>query len=443
MKPSSMRNINWVFFGVTLLIIIVALYTAFELNVLDDRISQDTTGDQSSLAPALQRKGTPTPNDADEENTSQSGQISVDLSSNVSDCDDFDHGDVSSLDNVTSIFNCGSESGTCSWYHPARFLDKYCGIGKEFFSDVEYMKELYDSRQLWLSGPPIVIPWASIKPENMKPNPYRPGPWPHHNLSMTHVHKTGGTSLVTAFGSVLSKGARGKRHLVYMPGRKKVVPTVEKMNLRSRIKGMNHTFREPPPTKIYTASFKEASKFLDGATKYKKPDEWRESDHTLFAVVRDPVDRFISAIGQATGAYGSSQNDIGQQLLDECLKDSSRETLRCFIELMHTNSTWIEVHFTPMVLEISFATIYKDIPVAVFPFTQVPNLLLELGSNPAIKKKDGHKSGYRKSAVLTNMTAADYDDDMLLRLCQVYKMDAMFMKHLGMSTKCDKVIDLL
>jgi hypothetical protein len=228
-----------------------------------------------------------------------------------------------------------------------------------------------------------------------------------------------------------------------MPGRKNLSPPTEKMNLRHKFKGFNQTVREPEPTQIYTNSFMEASRFLEGATKYKRHDEWGERDHTLFAVVRDPVDRFISAIGQATGAYGSTQNDIGQQLLDECLKETSRETLRCFIDLMHTNSTWIEVHFTPMVLEISFATIYKDIPVAVFPFTQVPNLLVELGSDPSVKKKDGHKSGYRKSAVLTNMTAADYDDDMLLSLCQVYKMDAMFMRHLGMPTKCEKVFHMM
>ena len=142
-----------------------------------------------------------------------------------------------------------------------------------------------------------------------------------------------------------------------------------------------------------------------------------DNDHTLFAVVRDPVERFISAIGQATGAYGSTNNGIGKQLMDECFKEISRQTLRCFVDLMHTNSTWIEVHFTPMVLEISFA-------VAVFPFQQVPHLLAELGSDPNVKKKDGHASGYRKSGILTNMTVADYDDDMMKSLCDVYKMDA-------------------
>lgn len=320
------------------------------------------------------------------------------------------------------------------WYFPAKFLDETCGVGKEFVPELNHMKELYDSRKLWLRGPPIVIPWASIKPENMRKNQYREGEWPRHNLSMTHVHKTGGTSLVTAFSQVLSQGAKGKRHTVYIPGQAKV--RMSKMK-----KNPNMTLT-PNPSRIYGKKFNESSRFLDGAVKYKRPDEWGEKEHTLFAVVRDPADRFISAIGQATGAFGSTGNGIGSQLIDECLRETSQDTLRCFIDLMHSNSTWIEVHFTPMVLEISFATIYKDMPVAVFPFTEVPNLMIELGANPNSKKKDGHKKGYRKSEVLTNMTVADYDDDMLLSLCEIYKMDAMFMKHIGMSTKCETVMKL-
>ena len=78
---------------------------------------------------------------------------------------------------------------------------------------------------------------------------------------------------------------------------------------------------------------------------------------------------------------------------------------------------------------------HKDMPVAVFPFTEVPNLMIEFGANPNSKKKDGHKKGYRKSEVLTNMAVADYGDDVLLSLCEIYKMNAI-----GMSTKCETVM---
>jgi hypothetical protein len=426
------------FFCALTVLLIVGFYTLLELNVLDDfqisdvvEIKSATQINEETEAATLQLL------DDDPVKDDKKNYVTK-VDDKVSDsCSDFDHGDISHLKNLTSIFNCGSESGTCEWYYPSKFLDSTCGVGKEFSSQLDYMKEVYDAKELWLSGPPIVLPWASIIPADMKPNPFKDGPWNRHNLSMTHVHKTGGTSLVTAFGSVLSKGAKGKRRTVYMPGKKPMPMTEKQQRLRGKMppKSLNKSV-------IYGRSYNDSSAFLDGATKYKRPEDWGEKDHTLFAVVRDPAERFISAIGQATGAFGSSANGIGKQLLNECLKETTKATLNCFIDLMQTNSTWIEVHFTPMVLEISFATIYKDIPVAVFPFTEVSNLLRELASDPNSKKKDGHKSGYRKSEVLTNLTVADYDTEMLTKLCDVYKMDAILKKHLGMPTMCDKVLDV-
>jgi len=442
------------FFCVLVIVLIVGFYTLLELGVLDE-VKGPEGVDLKSATQILEEKEAATSQVVDNPPAIYDKQIQVtapedeeeetdkdEASTSSTSCGDFDHGDRSYLENVTSIFNCGSEDGTCHWYHPAKFLDGSCGVGKEFVPQLEYMKELYDSQELWLSGPPIVIPWASIVPAKMRTNPFKEGNWSRHNLSMTHVHKTGGTSLVSAFSSVLSRGATGKRHTVYMPGKKTLVLTAAQQRMRDkRIKDGMKVQNGPNKSVIYGSQFNQSSAFLDGATKYKREGDWGEKDHTLFAVVRDPAERFISAIGQATGAFGSSQNGIAKQLLDECLKDTTKATLNCFIDLMKTNSTWVEVHFTPMVLEISFATIYKDIPVAVFPFQEVPNLLKELAMNPVSKRKDGHKSGYRKSDVLTNMTVADYDDDMLKKLCEVYKMDAIFMKHIGMSTNCEKVMD--
>lgn len=377
-----------------------------------------------------------------------SNTTTVTNTAQTSTCNGFEHGDNTPLSDVTSIFNCGSSSGKCHWFFPSKFLDTSCGIGKEFTSQLNRMKELFDSNELWTGGPPIVLPSASIVPENMVVNPFRDGPWPKHNISMIHVHKTAGTSLVIAFAKVLKKGAQGKRLTLYLP--KKKSAKEEQTGSNESDWKHNTNLRKPAKTEIlvtaqnkYIAAFNESSAFLDHAVKYRQPDEWGEKDHTIFAVVRDPVDRFVSAIGQATGAPGSTTNGIGKQLLDACLKETSKKTLNCFIELMHSNSTWIEVHFTPMLLEIAFATINKDIPVEIFPFKEVPNLLVELGSNPAQKKKDGKASNYRKSEVLTNMSVNDYDDDMLKRLCSIYKMDALFMNHIGMTTKCDRFMALI
>lgn len=346
-----------------------------------------------------------------------------------SDCSSFDHGDTSPSKDVKSLFNCNSKESKCKWHFPAKFFDKTCGIGKEFFDGIEIIKDLHEKNELWLNGPPIVIPWAAITPA-CTAHKFRKEPFPTHNLSMTHVHKTGGTSLVNAFGKIITQGAKGKRHTVYQPPRalsKHSAP-------ESKIKMPTHV-----RNKNWSRAYNESSRFLNGAVKYQS--KWGPADHTLFAVIRDPAERFISAIGQATGAFGSAMNGIGRKLLKECLRSTSKETLRCFVDLVKTNSTLIEVHFTPMVIEISFATMWKDIPVAVFPFTEVPTLMNELGADPNSKKKDGHLKGYRKDAVLTNMTIADYDNDSLKDLCEIYWADVLFMSHLGFDSHCDIFIN--
>ena len=73
--------------------------------------------------------------------------------------------------------------------------------------------------------------------------------------------------------------------------------------------------------------------------KYQKT--WGSTDSTLFAVIRDPAERFISAIGQATGATGSTNNGVAKVLVEECVKETSKETLSCFVNLVKTNSTWV------------------------------------------------------------------------------------------------------
>lgn len=416
-SKNNMRSINGKrilssrgsFFCLLSIVVIVAFYTQLSVKVLE-KVTSNQHGDNHM-----------TSNGAYKQEITADRTYLKPKGTALRGCKSFDYGDQTPALNVTSIFNCGSEGSTCRYWYPAKFFDKKCGVGREFHSQLMHMNDLFESKELWLSGPPIVLPWASIIPSKMKVPPVRQGlSWQRHNLSFTHVHKTGGSSIVNAFSSALSLGAKGKRHTMYMPGRVNVVKS------RWTIKGVGYN---------------ESSKFLDGATKYKK--DWGEKDHLLFAVVRDPLERFISAIGQATGASGSTGNVVGKELLDSCVNSNyptEQECLQCFINLVKKNSTWIEVHFTPMALEIAFATMYKDIPVAVFDFKEVPNLLLELGTSPKKKDKDGHRPGYRKDQILTNMNVDHYNDEMRKDLCDLYKMDAILMRQVGIPSRCEEFI---
>ena len=374
---------------------------------------------------------TPSSEDTAKDNT----KITPTTKSTTVDCASFDHGDTSPATDIKSLFNCNSKEGKCKWHYPAKFFDEHCGIGKDYIDQIQTLKDLHEKKELWLNGPPIIIPWAAITPQ-VNNHKYRKEPYPTHNISMTHVHKTGGTSLVAAFSVIVRSKAKGKRLTVYQPGRTPP-PKAKSTLLRGKTIPKNPRNYDAP-AHVASRRYNETSAFLDGAVKYRST--WGLHDHTLFAVIRDPAERFISAIGQATGAFGSSNNGVAKLLIEECVKSTPKESLSCFVDLIQRDGTLVEVHFTPMVMEISFATMWKDIPVAVFPFEEVPDLMNELGADPKSKKKDGHVSGYRKNAVLTNMTFSDYDDDSLSKLCQIYLMDVLFMHHLGYETHCDGLL---
>lgn len=258
--------------------------------------------------------------------------------------------------------------------------------------------------------PPIIMPSVSLDPSTPTGRT-RKDPFPRHNLTLAHVHKTGGTSLIVAMGQLSQRGARTGWNCLYDP------------TVKPRI---NEELRA------------ESSTFLDSAVKYRT--DWGAEHHTLFAVARDPAERFISAIRQATGGRGSMRNGVNKLMREECSRDTGREMLKCFVNLVKSYGTWIELHFAPMALEISFATMYKDVPVAIFPFEEVPSLLYELDANPMVKMKDGAEKSVRSNEVLINLTVSDYDKDDLRTLCEIYMVDVMLFRHIGLLNHCDRFL---
>jgi len=178
---------------------------------------------------------------------------------------------------------------------------------------------------------------------------------------------------------------------------------------------------------------------LSHATTY--PNKFGEDDHVIFAVIRDPTDRFISSIGQAMGAKGSESNKVGKILKEECLKKSAKETLRCCINFVKEKGFWFELHFTPQVIDMSVSTMWKDIPIAILPFKSLPSIVKYFGMSKAPKGRDGSVKDYRSDKVLTEMSTDDYDDDMLRDVCKIYEVDVVMQRSLGMEVpRCDPFI---
>ena len=52
-----------------------------------------------------------------------------------------------------------------------------------------------------------------------------------------------------------------------------------------------------------------------------------------------------------------------------------------------------------MAFELSFSIMYKDIPIAVFPFREVLTILHELNKKPTLTLDNGTTDGYRVDQV--------------------------------------------
>ena len=139
------------------------------------------------------------------------------------------------------------------------------------------------------------------------------------------------------------------------------------------------------------------------------------------------------------GGPGSSKNVIGKVLLKECIKRTCAETLTCIAKFVKKHGFWIELHFAPQVIEISFSIMWQDVPVAILPFTELPNILGYFGSN--IAARNGTDPKYRSHQILSNMTAADYNEESMEIVCKIYEMDVIMQRSLGMEvSRCDPFV---
>jgi len=358
---------------------------------------------------------------------------------------------VVSSSNVQSMFNCDLPDSDCEYYFPANFFDKTCGLGKSYAHHTEDMEDMRKNNTLWLNMPSVGFPTLTMNNLCFKGTMQEPRDSQNglvkdaivlndigehakgemrcltERLSMIHVHKAGGTSLHTSFNTLSrSKNSVLVRHKWFTP--------LKSSNVRPRTTNPGISSAKEKMIDFTVES-------LTHATKYPAMS-FGKNDHVIFAVVRDPVERFISSIGQAMGGAGSTGNQIGRTLQKKCIKSTSAETLKCMAKYVQKHGFWIELHFTPQVLDISFTTVFQDVPIAVFPFQKLKSILAYFGT-PDVRGRNGSNPSYRPDSALTSMTVADYDDESLRIVCEIYEMDIIMQRSLGIDTsKCDPFIPM-
>jgi hypothetical protein len=320
------------------------------------------------------------------------------------------------LSSVDSIFNCDLPNATCTYYYPSNFFDSDCGLGRHFRQQILHDTQAkMKNHTLWINMPAIGFPTLRIHSQQERSTSetnISSTPLAGEHLSFIHVHKAGGSSLHDAFNT-LSTNNRAKliRHRWWSPGQIDDLLMLEKTRTD-----------------------------LQHAITYPSSLPFESDKHVIFAVVRNPVERFISSIGQAFGAPGSN-GAVAQELSNKCIKETSKETLRCVIDHIKEHSFFVELHFSPQVLDLSFTTMFEDVPIAVFPFQELPNVLKYLGLEQSHKRRDGSQSNYRPHAILKNMTMDDYDGDMMKDICEIYKVDVIMQRSMGIEVpQCDPFI---
>jgi len=377
---------------------------------------------------------------------------------------------------VQSMFNCDLPNATCRYYFPVNFFEDGCGIGREFAHHITEAEAMRRDQTLWNNMPSVGFPTLTMDhtcinidgKDTTKNRPskgailHRPvrggkrgstaeqgkqlSDLGEHTLlsvgqrcmteriSFIHVHKSGGTSLHRSFDHInRNKNATITRHKWFTPSR------VSLSELRNRNDPTTIHDRKPD---IKSSMYNFTLESTLQATTYPAVT-FGEDDHVIFAVVRDPTERFISSIGQAMGGEGSQRNMIGKILQEECIKSTSALTLTCMAKYVRDHGFWIELHFTPQVIDISFTTIWQDIPIAVFPFVELKNIVAYLGT-PNVRGRSGTAGGYRPDPVLSEMSVDDYDDESLRIVCEIYEADVIMQRSLGIEvTRCDPFIKRL
>ena len=412
-------------------------------------------------------------------------------------------------------------------------------------------------------------------------------------ISFIHVHKTGGSSISSALQRLQNTHSEQvivQKHQHFIPLSKwdtnniKTLNQLEPLEKRA-MKSLLHATKYPTTSSMSTvmSTNNTTTTTIRQQQQQQQPPHFHPTQHVLFAVVRDPIERFISSIGQAMIAKNSSTartlrracmytgkgdtgNDIQTSLpgsreeaiqaikrrrkrnstpmnmntnnmdmnlsnrthtyppnihnattsnisllstssssaslsslshtSSRTISTTSKDVLTCFAKYVRDHGFWIELHFTPQVLDIAFATFFQDVPLAIFEMkkkkqeekkgkqrqdtaitnstttidglntilsyllqyndtatTPTNNITFTTTTNNTTHTKitdtkktiphvrDGSNVRYRSSPLLTNMSIHDYDDETIQIVCTIYKMDVIMMRSLQISVPyCDPYV---
>jgi hypothetical protein len=311
------------------------------------------------------------------------------------------------------FFDCDRPESLCRFFQPKLFWQEG-GLGEPFGKDYERLgganknlpacTALEWSRRVIQVHPHTTASNASTSAYDYSYLPQR--------LSFVHMHKCGGTTIIASL-----------------------------FDLSHKLKASATSSSVRAKTRSYRYSFGGAV----GSTKRKETNNKSRQDHVdaiktsssltssqmdyfpVFCLVRDPVERFLSAVQQVM-----HYND---ELRNSCLKTTAKATIQCAIRDIASTQYRRDVHLLPMATHLRLFD-QEDIKVSVFSMTEhLPYILRYFNQAPSKHIRDRSKVKYATSKILATMSVKDCNEQMRNDICELYAVDVAMMKSLGFETK--------
>ncbi|KAL9179073.1 hypothetical protein ACHAXT_000115 [Thalassiosira profunda] len=349
------------------------------------------------------------------------------------------------------FFDCSRDGSKCRSFNPGAFFRQYyntteatSGNAQSNGTDERYLQwrreiglenanlPALDSLSWWVERGDdipgsVQRSWMQSHANNLPPR----------NVTYIHVHKCGGTSIQ---GALYRRARRIRDRGSDIPDKHKLI------EFHADVRTYKHSFGGGRREKKEHWDKLRAG-HVRAIEESQKKGSVASNAFPIFTVVRDPIDRFLSAVQQVmhynaefrTKCLREPTESLLSSLVSQHKREENeaklrKETLRCAIEDMAETQYRRDVHLVPMA---SHFRLLDALDVSVFEMKDIERVLRYLGDDPT---REGSKSNhmrdrsdvkYATSSILARLSPNDCDEEMLQGICKLYRIDVELMRWLG------------
>lgn len=338
-----------------------------------------------------------------------------------------------------TFWNCDLAETPCQYFNPHHFFWDSEGAGARFAADKDAYRRLGGNNK----NLPAMTALSWHKNEGRK---YAALP---HNVSFIHIHKCGGTTVQAILAQ--TKGKLLNIHKI-------------KLSRNAAIEADINTYKYSfggGSKEQKERNWQRRQDHIEGMLQLQQQQQQRQQIEyvsAVFTVVRDPIERFVSAVQQVMHYHDDFRA--------ACLKWTARSTLKCAIQYIQETDYLRDVHLLPMVTHFRLWNDYgpnksddnnkqnnqdsaASIKIAVLHLDDIHILANYMATMVAATLssstnmntttfttmphgRDRSKVEYATSSILAHMSVSkDCTPDMIANLCRLYAIDVAFMASLG------------